>query len=484
MDLKRNYQNFTLPLLIIFSLLLLTYTGYRSWVLSMTHDESASWMYFHNASFWESLRLHKYWTSANNHVLNTFLFRQSISIFGQSDWAVRLPNVLAHLIYLSSSIFIILQLTQKPILGICGWILLNLNPYLLDFFSLARGYGLAMGFTMLSLSFFVGFIKKPDWKWALGIFTAAGLSVLSNFTQFNFFAILWLTYGLFCLKHFELDFKKLLLWQWQPLSVSIVLGFLLWQPILWLQGAGEFNWGVSGLKETFWVLVEDSLDNQKYFSKHTTSIFSYGLATITIFVLWEGLKSIRKKKYTISTAVFVMTSFLFIGTIIIMVLQKKILGTQYFIHRTALIFIPIWGLLIFSFLLNFFNRKLLFQNLIGLLILISGNLHFSRTINFDSCREWWYDKNTLKMLNYLETKVPHDKEVYLGAHWMFRQTSMYYKQANNLTFFKNIPYSKEILPKAGYKYYYVFKSNYEQFLQEGYEIEKEFEFACLLRKKE
>ena len=162
MDLKRNAQKISLLILIIISVLLLTYTGYRSFALSMTHDESASWMYFHNASFWESLRNPKYWTSANNHVLNTFLFRQSIAIWGQSDWAVRLPNVFAHLIYLISSLIIILQLTNKWILRLAGWILLNSNPYLIDFFSLARGYGLAMGFTMMALAFFVAFLKNPN----------------------------------------------------------------------------------------------------------------------------------------------------------------------------------------------------------------------------------------------------------------------------------------------------------------------------------
>ena len=246
----------------------------------------------------------------------------------------------------------------------------------------------------------------------------------------------------------------------------------------------KFNWGVNGLKETFWVLVYDSLYSQKYFSKNTTSIFSYGLAVITIFPLWKGLKNITHKKHTTLTTTFAISSIIFISMMIIMILQKRILGTQYFIHRTSLIFIPVWGILSFSFLLSLSEKKTIFQNFLGLIILTAGMLHFSRTINFDKCREWWYDKHTLEMLEYLETKVPPNKDVYLGAHWMFRQTSMYYKQAYNLNYFKNIPYSKKILPEADYDYYYVFKSNYKQFLQEGYEVEKEFEFACLLRKKE
>jgi hypothetical protein len=87
------------------------------------------------------------------------------------------------------------------------------------------------------------------------------------------------------------------------------------------------------------------------------------------------------------------------------------------------------------------------------------------------------------MLEYLETKARPNEEINFGTHWMFQQASMYYKRANKLEYFKNIPYHKEILPDAGYDYYYVFKSNYQQFLTEGYEIEKDFEFACLLRKK-
>ena len=448
----------------------------------MTHDESSSWLLFHNTNFWETWYNEDSWRSANNHLLNTFLFKQTISLFGQSDWVVRLPNVMAHLVYLGASIFIILQLTNKPILGLAGWILLNLNPYLLDFFSLARGYGLAMGFTMLTLAFFVLYIKRPTIGRAFGIFISIALSILSNFTELIFLAALWLTYGLFCLQYFKWNFKKILRWQLPPLLISVLVGLLIWQPILWLQSFGEFKWGVSELRHTFWALTTDSLMGEKYLSAYSVPVLFYATSLMTIIVLWNGFRTFFIKEETLLTKLYGLASFLFVSIIVVIMLQKQLLGTQYISNRKSLLFIPLWGWLLFCFLLNLKKPKL--QRYLAGLILFTGLWHFSRCMNVKKVKEWEYDHQTLNMLNYLEKKLPLNKEINLGVHWVFHPTSMYYKKTKGLTFYKNLHYDKNILPSAGYDYYYVFKDDYKELLWEDYEVEKKFsEGLYLLRKK-
>ena len=88
-------------------------------------------------------------------------------------------------------------------------------------------------------------------------------------------------------------------------------------------------------------------------------------------------------------------------------------------------------------------------------------------------------------MEYLDDKIATDETINLGVHWMFHPTTVYYKNMKGFTFFENLHYDKNILPDAGYDYYYVFNSNYKRFLTEGYEVEKVFTgFGYLLRKKE
>jgi len=469
--------------MIILSLGLLSYTAYRSNSLCMTHDESASYNYFQDVDVWKSLTDDSVWKSANNHLLNTWLFQKSVAVFGQSDWSVRLPNVLAHFLYLVASIFIILQLTHRWSLGVAAWVLINLNPYLLDFFSLARGYGLAMGFTMLSLAFFFAFIKRPKTSLSLGIFVAVALSVLSNFTQLVYLLALGLAYLLLCLQHEQWSFKKTLKWLWPPVLVCVCLALILFKPIVLLQSSGEFEWGVDSLFKTFEVLAVDSLYGKSYLGKHSNAIF-FSIASLfsTISIL-SGLFAFFKKDSRISSKVLSACATIFLAILLIVVLQKALLDTKYFINRKSLIFIPIWGLLVFSWIAYCAENRLRILRIIAAPVILFGFFHFYKTMNFNSTREWWYDRNTLSVLEDLQFKLGEAKINY-GVHWWFHPTTTYYKRTRGYTFFDELHYDKKILPQAGYDYYFVLQNDYNQFLKDGYDIEKVYDgFGYLLRKK-
>lgn len=78
------------------------------------------------------------------------LMSLSNSLFGSSEFSLRLPNVLAGVLYLIGC-FLIFNNTNKNWLNIFGLLLLTSNPYIIEFFSLARGYGLSFGFMLLSI---------------------------------------------------------------------------------------------------------------------------------------------------------------------------------------------------------------------------------------------------------------------------------------------------------------------------------------------
>lgn len=88
---------------------------------------------------------------ANNHFLNSFLGGLFVRLFqSEAIWICRLPNVLAFPVFYWSIVSFKSYFNQKSAYYFLV-ISLACTVFLLDFFSLARGYGLAWAFLMLAL---------------------------------------------------------------------------------------------------------------------------------------------------------------------------------------------------------------------------------------------------------------------------------------------------------------------------------------------
>ena len=169
---------FTWTLLLLASLGLLTASVYRAATFPFTHDESLSFAGFTWDPMWAK--------TANNHLLNTWLMRLCSALFGDSEFSLRLPNILAHAAYLAGSLRLLGRF-QPAVLRLVGFVLLNLNPFALDFFFLARGYGLAMAFVVWSLYFLLRAFeaRQQTGFTAYVILSQVGalLAVLANFAS-------------------------------------------------------------------------------------------------------------------------------------------------------------------------------------------------------------------------------------------------------------------------------------------------------------
>ena len=124
----------------------------RAQGMVFTHDESFSYVYHVGASVQAIVQYNIGVAPSNNHLLNTLLMKLAAAVFGVSELALRSPNLLAQWMYLLAS-FLILRRLSHPIVMLAGFIILNTNPLALDYFALARGYGLSLGFILLSLYF-------------------------------------------------------------------------------------------------------------------------------------------------------------------------------------------------------------------------------------------------------------------------------------------------------------------------------------------
>jgi hypothetical protein len=152
---------------------------YRASTQSIVHDEAFAWDLFVSAP-WPHL-FDTYHTC--HHILHTVLCKMSVQLLGLSEFSLRIPSLLGGLLCL----IMILRLSRHAFgegrQFLLAVLLLSLNPLVLDHMSIARGYGLAIGFFLWALDqmlLFMGGDRKVAriWKAALGL----GLSVATNLT--------------------------------------------------------------------------------------------------------------------------------------------------------------------------------------------------------------------------------------------------------------------------------------------------------------
>ena len=324
-SLKANITQFLLSrgFVVFYAFAVFSYVLLRSYNLSYTFDEITS-MQIATGDDW-----YMFTTNSNNHILNTILMRASIWLFEISEFTLRLPNALGCLFFLGFAYKIGCFLGNKKLL--ITVVLLTSMPFLIDFFSLARGYGLALGFMMASLYYVLKYQKSKHILLALASTLFAMLAVLSNFTLFNYFLALTCILLLIAFLADHSRVKKLL----AVLVVLITTGIFLYilTPLLFeLKNGGQLYFGG---RTGFVYDVVYSLG--RCFAYNQISIglgeFLFGLlfGLAGIIALWSSFRSIIKRQLT-SNAVL---SILFVLCCMAPILQHLLFGTNYPAERTA-----------------------------------------------------------------------------------------------------------------------------------------------------
>ncbi|MFP4469328.1 MAG: ArnT family glycosyltransferase, partial [Bacteroidales bacterium] len=173
-------------IILAIGILLLIYTFVRASLLSITHDEALIYLKSLDASLWG---IFNYKVLPQDHMINTLLIKLSMMLFPDTPFFLRLPNLLGHVIYIVASYFIAIRFTDRK-MSVIAFILLNLNPYLLDFFSIARGYGLSTSFTLVSIYFTILFARTERTKHLLLSYVFAVAAVLTVFSLLIYFVAL------------------------------------------------------------------------------------------------------------------------------------------------------------------------------------------------------------------------------------------------------------------------------------------------------
>ena len=106
--------------------------------MPVTNDETPTAVAYYHYSIWQIMMFPE--DEPNNHILNTILTKLCIGCFGNEQLVIRLPNLLAFLVY-GWAIYRILKrvFAEDSLFFFPSALLFVSNPYLLGFFSLCRG---------------------------------------------------------------------------------------------------------------------------------------------------------------------------------------------------------------------------------------------------------------------------------------------------------------------------------------------------------
>jgi hypothetical protein len=434
-----NKKTGTIQIIIwsIISVFLFSYIGYRAYSLSFTHDESLSYTIIKGDPTWKD--------TANNHQLNTALMMTSCNMFGDSEFPLRLPNIISFILYLIFC-FVIIKQKKNILLFFSGAILLLLNPFILDFFSLARGYGISLALMTGSLYFllrncelnqlsFRQYIK--DFIPAMALSFAANYSNLAlvNYS-ISILMIFALRYLYIKINGSRARLKELLIFS----SLIIICLVFIWfsvERLLWLSKLQQLFFGTDTLEDTINSLILcstfhiESFPGSEYIRYLIIAIFFGGTAYIFI------TNKFKSKLFLLSALLIIMITGLFI--------EYYLFGGKFPKERTAIYFIPLFGLFIYYLLEMIIdktrrNTKPIVFVLFFLIIGCPLIYNFSTRINLTHFYTWDYEAHTKDIIRLIEksaeSETDKSRKYTISNNWLFEPTLNYYITTKKLNFEK------------------------------------------------
>ncbi len=447
------------------------YAGVRAWTLSFTHDEALSYMAWANAPWGLALSWEGIGSSPNSHFLNTLLLKTGSALFGPREAALRLSGLLGGGLFLLAAYGLTRQLTS-PGRRFFGLALLTANPYLLDFFSLARGYGLALGFTTLALWFVVLRLRQPQGP-GLGLNLAANLAAalaaLSNLACLNVFLALvavLVGYELFGPPRRQHGpIKRLARAFVAPAPAALLLAWVYWVPVRMLQQADQFFFG--GERGFFADTVASLLKGALYLDVgHSADLSALAMALAVAGLILPVLlaRTLRRSHPSLPLAVvpafwlFALPALCALGSIT----QHVILDTRFVIDRAASYYYPLVSVFVLALLAAWreYGPSGARRAATAATVVLAGValLNLALHANLQTTREWPYDACTKPLITTLSRELSAPgrafRPVRLGTDHLHAPAVVFYLHQLNLRQVDwdysepGIPFDYYLLPRS------------------------------------
>jgi hypothetical protein len=400
-------------------LLLWLYSILKAWRIPINGDEIYTFEYYVKKGV---IFLSSYnYIDANNHLLNTWLIELVYKIFGDHDFIIRIPNLLAQVLFLIYSAKLAMRLSTR-VLTLLAFLILNLNPYINDYFMLARGYGISMALMMTSLYFACKFIEENTTiKAAFLSLMFAALALLANFTILSYVIIL--AFLLVVNNSIRNNSKEktdkrneIPLRRWNsliilsPFSVLIIV-----VPILIkLRNAHALYAG--GYSTDFWrytvvSIIKMTFDKTPIVVNYPY-LFEICIIVILIAVLAMIIYKIKTDKSFWKSSFLVHIFILIILCAIENILQHHLFDINYLYERTALMYIPLFTVLLIFLFENSYSIFKKTTMIIYSLLFIVLTINYFHVASLNRVIQHVWNPDLRDMENYLKQnhkEIPADK---------------------------------------------------------------------------
>jgi hypothetical protein len=465
-------SGFRIAALLLLAALLAT-NFYRAATQSIVHDEALTWQLYLAGP--ASMIFQHY--DANHHFLATLLFRISTTLFGQSEFAIRLPTVLAGAWFYWTVFRLCGLVLGEGWLFLLGCAVLTLNPILLDFLVAARGYGLAMAGLFWALYQMLAWfhdrsngafpkiddaqIRRRLGKAALG----CSIAVATNLT---FIIPVFIVAAAFCVLILRTAEKPT---PASPLPSKVRKKGNKPKPEVGPQSARtyapliHFLVPVAVLAVAFLLAAPiDLARSQDFYVGSTTAVeslrnlmnvsFAYGVSSGFLHgteEIWSNFALIFLPAMTLAALIAVsltkqlprsmpalaacLASLVVVGSAILLIAAHLVSGMLYPVDRTGVYFVPLATFAALGFARTLMERPGLPRS-VGFavaILLASFAIEFAAQWNVKSFLVWRYDADTKRIFEALETAPKPTGQIRMGVSWVLEPALNYYRVVRNAT---------------------------------------------------
>ncbi len=307
------------------------------------------------------------------------------------------------------------------------------NPYLIDFYSLARGYGMATAFMACSTGCMFSFSVSTANKWYYASLVFAMLAAYANFAFLLFwFSIHFLLIGILLYNN-TLSRSTI---RTLAITVCLSLGFVLLcaAPLIHARQSILHDFY---LRDGFYRNTVLTITNRFIYGSPIPFLSSNMLSrlacgTIIISTIYFLLK-IKRNISLVFTNPFCLSFILLILVWATNIVQVHLTQSAYITDRTALIYYVLFIFVLLFLLREWIQNKIFGSGFVTVGIAIFFVLHFINAVNFTSVYEWSFDAYTYDVLDYIESYRNEHKgldTVELNLTNYFRN-SFYFATAGN-----------------------------------------------------
>lgn len=439
-------------------LFVFSFSVYRARVVPITHDEGLTYQWFLDSGEIGMLVFH-----SNNHVLFTFIAKPFVKLLGITELTLRIPALIATGGYLIFAYLLCRRLFGDSVLLILAVAMLCLNPTLMDFMMLARGYLLGAAFLMAAMYVLLVLAGKEqfdpqDTQWRRGCGTASvllALAVTANLTDIVPAAALWLCFAALALpdtRRFLEDsyrptLRSFLLWFLAP---GVLVGsFILW-PFLIQVRPGMFYAGYRHLPDSL-----QDLFNSFFLYKWTGDFYSslgslapapgswqswasnigafVLLPLLVLFVLVGSILLLRarlgpRRRDFEQSLLFGGAA---VGCVVFWLVLHFAIGTLYPLDRTFLFAIPLFtvgAILVGKDVASLYSSRIL--PLVGFLLIAFVIADYGAALHVRYCRYVAYDSISRQMFKSIvaDAKSRGLATARVGGTWWYEPEVNFYRR--------------------------------------------------------